>query len=124
MRRIFSLFILILAVTFLSPNVMPQEGDPDKGADLYAQKCARCHGSEGGTGPSLSGCSICNSLEDLANKVNAEMPRDNPQDCTDACAYDTAAFIFVNLNGHSLDSYTSSSSEDEWIGCFISLSSE
>jgi hypothetical protein len=45
------------------------------------------------------------------------MPRDNPQDCTDACAYDTAAFIFVNLNGHSL-------TEDNGGGCFISLSAD
>jgi cytochrome c len=123
MRRIFILFILILALTFLNSNAMAQGGNPDNGADLYIQKCARCHGSagEGGIGPSLKGCSICDSFGALSEKINSEMPRDNPQDCIDMCAYDTAAFIFVNLNGNSLDS---SGNEDEWIGCFINLSTE
>jgi len=126
MKKGLGLCILILALTFLSPNVMPQGGDPDNGAELYAQKCARCHGSagEGGAAPSHRGCSVCDSFQLLFEKINAEMPRDNPQDCTDSCAYDTAAFIFVNLNGNSLDSSTSSGpgTEDEWSGCFIRIS--
>ena len=128
MEKILGLFILILALTFLSSNVTSQAGDPDNGAELYAQKCARCHGfsGEGGIGPSHRGCSICDSLEALFEKINSDMPRDNPQDCTDTCAYDTAAFIFVNLNGNSLDSSTSSGSggEDEGGGCVIRLSTE
>ena len=120
--------MLVLALFFVSSNVIPQGGDPDNGAELYAQKCSRCHGSasEGGIGPSHRGCSICDSLEALFEKINAEMPRDNPRDCTDTCAYDTAAFIFVNLNGNSLDSSTSfdSGREDEGGGCFISASTE
>jgi hypothetical protein len=126
MKKISGLFILILALLLISSNVIPQGGDPDNGAELYAQKCARCHGSagEGGIGPSHRGCSMCDSLEALFEEINADMPRDNPQDCTDTCAYDTAAFILVNLNGHSLDSSTSSAREDEWSGCFIILSTE
>jgi cytochrome c len=126
MKKAAGLFVLILALFFVSSSVIPQGGDPDNGAELYAQKCARCHGSsgEGGIGPSLRGCSICDSFEALFEEINEEMPRDNPQDCTDTCAYDTAAFIFVNLNGHSLDSSTSSAREDEWSGCFIILSAE
>jgi len=94
---------------------MPQEGDPDKGAELYAQKCARCHGSagEGGSGGPLRGYGICDSFESLLKKINADMPPDNPQDCIDTCARDTAAFIYVNLNGHSNGG-----------GCFISLFAE
>lgn len=122
------LFIVALALTFLSSNVTAQGGDPDNGAELYVQKCARCHGSagEGGIGPSHRGCSICDSLEALFEEINSEMPRDNPQDCTDTCAYDTAAFIFVNLNGNSLDSSISpgSGTEDEGGGCFIIVSTE
>jgi cytochrome c len=126
MKKNSGLCILILALTFLSSNVMPQEGDPDTGAELYVQKCARCHGSTGGggIGPCLRGCSMCDSFESLLEKIKSEMPRDNPQDCIDTCAYDTAAFIFVNLNGNSLDPSTSSGREDEWSGCFISLSAE
>jgi cytochrome c len=123
MKKISALFILIFSLFFLSSNVIPQGGDPDNGAELYAQKCARCHGSsgQGGTGPSLRGCSICDSLQPLFEKINAEMPLDNPQDCIDTCARDTAAFIFVNLNGHSLGS---SGTEDSGGGCFISISTE
>lgn len=128
MKKGSGLLILILALFFLSSTVTSQGGDPDTGAELYAQKCARCHGSagEGGIGPSHRGCSICDSLQFLFEKINSEMPRDNPQDCIDTCAWDTAAFIFVNLNGHSLDSSTSSGSgrEDEGGGCFISVSTE
>jgi cytochrome c len=128
MKKSSGLLILILALFFLSSNVIPQGGDPDNGAELYAQNCARCHRSVGedGIGPSLRGCSMCDSFEALFEKINAEMPRDNPQDCIDTCAYDTAAFIFVNLNGHSMDSSTSSGSgtEDEWSGCFISVSAK
>ena len=120
MKKRSVLFILILALCFLSSNVRPQEGDPDNGAELYFEKCARCHGSagEGGIGPPLRGCSICDSLEALFEKINSDMPRDNPQDCIDTCAYDTAAFIFVELNG------TSAGGEEDWSGCFISLSNE
>ena len=123
MKKAAGLFVLILALLLISSHVTSQGGDPDNGAELYAQKCARCHGSsgEGGTGPSHRGCGICDSFQALFEKINAEMPRDNPQDCTDTCAYDTAAFIFVNLNGNSLDSSTR---EDEWSGCFISVSTE
>lgn len=120
--------MLILTLFFLRSTVTSQGGDPDSGAELYAQKCARCHGSagEGGIGPSHRGCSICDSLEALFEEIDSEMPRDNPRDCTDTCAYDTAAFIFVNLNGHSLDSSTTfdSGTEDEGGGCFIRLSTE
>jgi cytochrome c len=119
MKKSSGLCILIFALIFLSSNVIPQGGDPDTGADLYVQKCARCHGSsgEGGSGPSHRGCSLCNSFDALVDTINSEMPRDNPQDCTDACAHDTAAFIFVNLNGHSL-------TEDNGGGCFINLSAD
>jgi cytochrome c len=128
MKKGSGLFILILALFFLSSTVIPQGGDPDNGAELYAQKCARCHGSAGedGSAPSHRNCSICDSFEALFEKIDSEMPRDNPQDCRDTCAYDTAAFIFVNLNGHSLDSSTSSDpgTEDEGGGCLISISTE
>jgi cytochrome c len=94
---------------------MPQEGNPDRGAELYAQKCARCHGSagEGGSGGTLRGCSICDSFQALSEKIESAMPLDNPGDCTDACARDTAAFVYVSLNGNSNGG-----------GCFISLSGE
>jgi cytochrome c len=110
LKKTVAVLIVALASTAVSSNVMPQGGDPDKGADLYAQKCARCHGSagQGGIGPSLRGCSICDSFEALSEWIEEEMPPDSPQDCIDACAYETAAFIFVNLNG-----------QDNGGGCFI-----
>ena len=94
---------------------MPQEGDPDKGAVLYEQKCAKCHGSAGESDSenSLRGCSVCDSYQALFEKIEYEMPQDNPEDCTGGCAYDTAAFICLYLNGHEDDG-----------GCFISLSGE
>jgi hypothetical protein len=117
MKKKSGLCILLLALTFLSSNGLPQGGDPENGAELYAQKCAWCHGSngEGDGGLPLRGCEICDSFGALSEKIEAEMPPDNPQDCVDTCAYDTAAFIFVHLNGHS---------EDNGGGCFIMLSVE
>lgn len=111
--------MVALASMLVSSNVMPQGGDPDQGAAIYSQKCIGCHGSagEGASGPSLRGCSICDSFEDLFDKINSEMPQDNPNDCIDTCAYDTAAYIFVNLNGNSL-------ATDDGGGCFIILSIE
>jgi hypothetical protein len=105
-------YILIVALILLGSTVMSQEGDLDEGAELFEQKCARCHGDTGGggTAPPLRGCSICDSFESLFVKINADMPQDNPGDCIDTCAYDTGAFIFINLNG-----------EDNGGGCFIHL---
>jgi glucose/arabinose dehydrogenase len=78
--------------------------DADNGADLYAEQCAECHGDngEGGIGPSHIGCSICDSLEDLIEKIESDMPTTDPEDCTDDCSEDTAAYIFEVFNDNTI----------------------
>ncbi len=98
---------LFLAVTLLFFNAAPgafvQTGDAVEGEQLYVQQCASCHGGQGqgASAPALVGCSRCDSLDDLTQKIENDMPRGNPGNCIDACAQDTAAYIFEVLNGNT-----------------------
>ena len=78
-------------------------GDPDTGASIYEENCAKCHGS-GGTGgfaPSHVGCDICNDYPALVMKIEDDMPKGDAGSCIGDCASDTAAFIYAGLNGNS-----------------------
>jgi len=79
-------------------------GDPVAGETAYAQTCARCHGS-GGTGgfaPRHVGCGMCGDMPALIHEIETDMPKGNAEQCVGECALDTAAFIYVKLNGNSL----------------------
>jgi mono/diheme cytochrome c family protein len=81
----------------------PERGDPGPGAGLYADKCSSCHG-DGGTGgfaPSHVGCDMCGDFAALYEKIDGDMPRGEPGACTGECAADTAAYIYIELNGNS-----------------------
>jgi len=110
-KALFSM-IGITTILFLHMAVLAQDGDPDNGAILFSQKCSVCHGEsgQGGIGPSLIGCSRCNSADSLFDKIDSDMPFGNPTDCIDTCARDTAAYIFEVLNGGTTGSTTISAS--------------
>jgi len=95
--------ILLTALLLIVPIIKPasaQQGDAQNGALLFEQECARCHG----TGAKLVGCSTCDSTATLYEKINDEMPRDNPGECVDSCAWDTAAYVYDILNGNTTTS--------------------
>lgn len=101
MKKIIAVLTVIWVVGFLCPAVYAQPGDADNGEKLYGQQCIYCHrdGGQGGIGPPLVGCSVCDSLESLFDKIDSDMPKLYPPLCTDTCAWDTAAYIFEVLNG-------------------------
>ncbi len=80
----------------------PAAPDPKHGAQLYAQKCAACHGS-GGAGssvfPPLWGSQSFNSgagmhrLWTMAGFVRYNMPQNAPGTLTDEQAYDVSAYV-------------------------------
>jgi len=103
MKTALVIFIAIASIVFSDRAAYTQPGDAENGAILFSQKCSRCHGGagQGGIGPSLVGCDDCGSTDSLFDTINDDMPFDNPGDCIDTCAWDTAAFIFKVLNGPS-----------------------
>ena len=71
----------------------PGDGDPEVGAQLYAEMCASCHGNtaEGGLGPRLSPWT--KSLAALVDSIETTMPKGEPEKCDRSCAEDIAAFL-------------------------------
>lgn len=69
-----------------------------KGAALYAEMCAVCHGGsgQGGTGPALAGWS--RGEPELTRIIDERMPQGQPERCNGACPGSIAAFI---LSGFS-----------------------
>ena len=97
-------FLLAGASVFSSSHVIAATGDPVNGKAQYTQKCAVCHGEngDGQTGPTLTGCLKCDSLDNLSEKINDAMPKADPSSCIDACADDTAAYIFSEFNKRAI----------------------
>ena len=81
---------------------MPK-GDPAQGETVYEQTCSSCHGSEGtgGHAPSHVDCGMCNDYSELFRKIENTMPHGEPGKCTGECSANTAAYIYVELNGNS-----------------------
>jgi len=104
MKKTLMVSFFVAGLIFLSLSVYSQQGDPDNGAVLYAERCASCHGSagEGGFGPTLIGCSVCDSFDSLEEKIENDMPLGNSQNCTGTCSSDTAAYIYEEFNGNVL----------------------
>jgi cytochrome c553 len=71
--------------------------DATRGATLYKQQCASCHGErlEGRTGPSLSGGGFQSRwpTSDLIDKIRNTMPQDSPGKLTAGQAADLASYI-------------------------------
>lgn len=74
-------------------EVVPGEGDPALGAELYAEMCATCHGTtaQGGLGPRLAPWT--KTIDALVGTIDATMPQGEPEKCDRACAENIAAFI-------------------------------
>jgi cytochrome c2 len=71
--------------------------DATRGATLYQQQCASCHGNrlEGRSGPSLTGGDFKSRwpTSDLVDKIKNTMPQDSPGKLTVGQAADLAAYI-------------------------------
>lgn len=70
-----------------------------RGAALYKEKCASCHGATlgGDLGPPLAGDDFARTwggpLSDLVNKIQSTMPGDNPGSLTRAQSADLVAYM-------------------------------
>jgi thiosulfate dehydrogenase len=80
----------------------PQRASAARGAVLYAQSCAACHGAKGAGSavfPPLWGATSFNSgagmhrLWTMASFVRYNMPQNAPGSLTDQQAYDVAAYV-------------------------------
>ncbi len=71
--------------------------DATRGATLYTQQCASCHGAglEGRNGPSLEGGDFRSrwATSDLIDKIRNTMPQENPGKLSAAQSADLAAYI-------------------------------
>lgn len=80
----------------------PKPVDRASGGNLYAQRCASCHGAGGGgndTYPPLWGARSFNAgagmhrVETMASFIRYNMPQNAPGSLTDQQAFDVAAFV-------------------------------
>ena len=76
-----------------------------RGEALFGDKCAMCHGADlsGGDAPSLVGSEFSGnwddlSLGDLAERIRASMPQDNPQSLTRDQVVDLITLILKRNN--------------------------
>lgn len=79
-------------------GALPDGGDPAAtGGALYAQLCVGCHGpaGEGGQGPPLTEWSDPSAL---ADRIDADMPADDPTRCEGACAEAVAAYVIAHFS--------------------------
>src|ERR1700678_3948840 len=71
--------------------------DATRGAALYRQQCASCHGDrlDGRIGPSLGGADFQSRFptSDLIAKIKNTMPQDSPGQLTAGQAADLAAYV-------------------------------
>ena len=79
------------------------EGDLARGAALYRELCAPCHGlaGEGGLGPNL--LSGTHGEAELVSLIDETMPPQNTAACTGVCPVDIAAYILDGLRDASCD---------------------
>jgi len=75
-------------------------GDASKGEQLFTEKgCVNCHrieGTEIGDNPVNLVPGRQPNLQNLRNKIDADMPAANPDECTGSCADDIAQYIWDN----------------------------
>lgn len=83
------------------PPLTPAPGDTGRGAMVFAQSCARCHGQrgQGGAAPPVWGDGSYNigagmsRVRTAAAFIRIAMPYDQPGTLTDQQAFDVAAYI-------------------------------
>lgn len=75
------------------PEGAQPTGDVARGAALYKEMCASCHGGagEGGLGPRLNPWT--KGLHELVDVIDRTMPKQDPSTCDAECAQDIAAYI-------------------------------
>lgn len=87
------LFVLVFGIFGVSLHAQ----DATRGAALYRQQCASCHGEglEGRNGPSLAGGDFGSRwpTSDLVDKIRNTMPQENPGKLSAGQAADLAAYI-------------------------------
>lgn len=68
-----------------------------RGAALYDQQCAVCHGQQGqgGTAPALRG--FPRGLDTLTSIIDERMPQGQPDRCKGACASEVAKYILAGF---------------------------
>jgi thiosulfate dehydrogenase len=90
--------VTLASITLPHPNTAA-------GGQLYAQKCALCHGAQGaggGENPPLWGAGSFNDgagmhrLRTMAGFVRYNMPKNAPGSLTDRQAFDIAAFVLAH----------------------------
>lgn len=82
-----------------------REGLPDgvtdaqiaHGAEIYAQMCEGCHGSDGLGGPFDVPLTADVGFENLVAEIDTNMPKGSPELCVGECAHDVAAYIQVTF---------------------------
>lgn len=83
------------------PPLRPLPGDTVRGAAVFAQSCARCHGAngDGGAAPPVWGDGSYNigagmsRVRTAAAFIKVAMPYDQPGTLTDQQAFDVAAYV-------------------------------
>jgi mono/diheme cytochrome c family protein len=80
------------------------EAQAEKGAAVYAQDCAGCHGADlqGASGPAVAGTAFLNktktlewSVENFRHVVTSTMPRSNPGSLSDEQYADVIAYLLA-----------------------------
>jgi len=87
------LTLILLALTW-SP--LPAATPPGKGAEIYRQMCAKCHGrnGQGVRGKYEDALRGDRSLEKLTRYIDRAMPEDDPDKCVGEDAAAVAAYIY------------------------------
>ncbi|SMF16493.1 c-type cytochrome [Pseudobacteriovorax antillogorgiicola] len=73
--------------------------EPAQGAQLYSSQCAGCHGADG-NGGAVAGpvkgeqCRVCDTKDNLIQKIEATMPIQDPSSCDQECAESIADFLW------------------------------
>jgi hypothetical protein len=97
---------LVLALLALgcggSGSDRPYDYAGSRGAALYAEMCAVCHGEvgEGGLGPPLQDTALPEGR--LADIIGERMPKNQPGRCAGECASEVASFILEGLTAEAL----------------------
>jgi mono/diheme cytochrome c family protein len=93
-----ALILLALAIVTRPACAEAGPGDPGRGATLYAEECAICHGAhgEGGVGPSLKNLSARRdiaSTESWIKDPSPRMPKFFPTALSAQDVNDVASFV-------------------------------
>ena len=88
--------LLMLAWSLLTMSSVIERASATPGANIYAEKCAACHGNAGeGVKDRYDGALFGDeTLEELAERITETMPEDDPEACVGDEARAVAKYIF------------------------------